>query len=101
MVAHSPVDSPNAKLMLLAKQTKADKGYRLALVDQAAKTDQDTGTLKFLTDPGVTFFTWSPDGLKVAYVNDDGELWVMDALTGSNKKRIAATGVIAPNWSKK
>jgi Tol biopolymer transport system component len=98
-IAYSPADS-SARLMLLAKQTVADTGYRVAMVDQASKSDQDTGTLKYLTPPGVTAAVWSPDGSRIAYVVA-GELWVMDSSSGLNKTRIALTGIQSPDWSKK
>ncbi len=101
LVSYSPVESSSVQLLTLAKQTLDDKGYRVAVVDKAAKTDQDTGTLKYLTEQGVINATWSPDASKIAYVNSSGELWVMDALTGGSKKRLAATGIQSPDWSKK
>jgi len=98
-VAYSPVEGA-AKLMLLAKQTSGDTGYKVALVDQAAKTDQDTGTLKYLTPAGVEYATWSPDSTKIAYVIS-GELWIMESGSGLSKTRIALTGIQSPDWSKK
>jgi dipeptidyl aminopeptidase/acylaminoacyl peptidase len=99
-LSYSPVESNNPPLMVLAKKSKDDKGFRVALVDKPSKEIPDSGSLKFLTQPDVTNAVWSPDGNKIAYVQN-GELWVMDSLTGSNKTRLAATGIISPNWSKK
>jgi Tol biopolymer transport system component len=98
-VSFSPVES-SSKLMLLAKQTVDDTGYRVAIVDQPAKTDQDTGKLKYLTPVGVDSAVWSPDGTKIAYVIS-GELWIMDSTSGLNKTRIALSGIQSPDWSKK
>ena len=98
-VSFSPVES-STKLMLLAKQTVDDTGYRVAIVDQQAKTDQDTGKLKYLTPVGVDSAVWSPDGNKIAYVIS-GELWIMDSTSGQNKTRIALSGIQSPDWSKK
>ena len=98
-VSFSPVEA-STKLMLLAKQTVDDTGYRVAIVDQPAKTDKDTGTLKYLTPAGVDSAVWSPDGTKIAYVIS-GELWIMDSTSGLNKTRIALSGIQSPDWSKK
>ena len=98
-ISFSPVDS-STQLMLLAKQTVDDTGYRVAIVDQPAKTDQDTGKLKYLTPMGVDSAVWSPDGTKIAYVIS-GELWIMDSTSGLNKTRIALSGIQSPDWSKK
>ncbi len=98
-VSFSPVES-STRLMLLAKQTTDDTGYRVAVVDQPAKTDQDTGKLKYLTPVGVDWAVWSPDGTKIAYVIS-GELWIMDSISGLNKTRIALSGIQSPDWSKK
>jgi Tol biopolymer transport system component len=100
LLSYSPVESGSPVLMTLAKQTISDEGYRVAIVDQPSKGDQDPGSLKYLTETGVSDAIWSPDGNKIAYVRD-GELWMMDAFSGANKIRIAATGIITPNWSKK
>ena len=98
-ISFSPLES-STKLMLLAKQTVNDTGYRVAIVDQPAKTDQDTGKLKYLTPIGVDSAVWSPDGSKIAYVIS-GELWIMDSTNGLNKTRIALSGIQSPDWSKK
>jgi hypothetical protein len=98
-VSFSPVES-STKLMLLAKETTDDTGYRVAIVDQPAKTDQETGKLKYLTPAGVDSAVWSPDGTKIAYVIS-GELWIMDSISGLNKTRIALSGIQSPDWSKK
>ncbi len=100
LISYCPIESAAPTLMTLAKKSEDDTGYRVAIVDKAAKDETDTGSLKFLTDPGVDNAIWSPDGSKIAY-GKDGELWIMDALTGNNKTRIAATGIMSPCWSKK
>jgi dipeptidyl aminopeptidase/acylaminoacyl peptidase len=98
LVAFSPSES-GTTLMVLAQKDPGESGYRVAIIDKYA-TDTDPGSLKYLTEPGVDDAIWSPDGNKIAYLQS-GELWVMDALTGANKKRIAATGILSPCWSKK
>jgi Tol biopolymer transport system component len=100
LLSYSPAESASPQLLMLAKKTIGDSGYSVALVDKPSSGDQDSGTLKYLTEPGVVNGIWSPDGSKIAYIQN-GELWVMDALTGKNKTRIAATGIQSPNWSKK
>lgn len=96
LVVYSPSDT---NLMLLAKEFATDQDYRVALLDKGSKGDPDTGSLKYLTEPGVDDAIWSPDGSKIAYLQS-GDLWVMD-ITGSNKRRIALIGVQSPSWSKK
>ncbi len=43
---------------------------------------------------------WSPDGKSIAYVSDDGKLWVSDA-RGANRRAVASLsgGVDGPIWS--
>ncbi len=98
LVSYSPSESSSV-LMLLAKEFDSDQGYRVALLDKASSGPKDTGTLKFLSEPGVDDAAWSPDGSKIAYVLS-GDLWVMD-VTGQNAHRIALIGVQSPAWSKK
>ena len=98
LVAYSPSES-TSNLMLLAKEFDTDQGYRVALLDKASKGYPDTGSLKYLTDPGIDDAIWSPDGSQIAYLQS-GDLWIMD-ITGSHKHRIALIGVQSPSWSKK
>ena len=98
-ISFSPVDA-STRLMLLAKQTVDDTGYRVAVVDKSANGGRDTGTLKYLTPAGVDSAVWSPDGTKIAYVIS-GELWIMDSVSGMFKTRIALTGIQSPDWSRK
>jgi len=98
-ISFSPVDS-STRLLLLARQSTDDSGYRVAVVDKPAKGDNDTGTLKYLTPAGVDSAVWSPDGTKIAYVTS-GELWIMDSTSGMFKTRIALTGIQSPDWSRK
>ncbi len=99
LLRYSPVESGNPMILLLAKKDASDDGYRVALVDQIAKTDQDSGSLKFLTGPGATNAIWSPDGLKIGYTLN-GNFWIMDA-NGNNKTLISPDGITNPDWSKK
>lgn len=99
LVSYSPSESAS-NLMLLVKESP-DSDYRLALLDKASKSDQEAGTVKFLTNPGVVNAVWSPDGSKIAYVTSNGDLWVMDALTGANKARVSISVIQSPSWSKK
>ncbi len=96
LVAFSPSESASV-LLVLSKKSADDTGYRAATLDKLSNSDSTA--LKYLTEPGVDDAVWSPDGSKIAYLQS-GELWVMDA-TGANKKRIAATGILSPCWSKK
>ncbi|HTC21388.1 MAG TPA: hypothetical protein VK859_11100 [bacterium] len=98
LLAYSPSESV-AVLMVLSKKSPDEFYYRVAIVNKFA-ADTDPGSLNYLTEPGVDYAIWSPDGGKIAYLKS-GELWVMDAPTGANKVRIAATGIISPTWSKK
>ena len=99
LLSYSPAESAVPPLMTLAKKLPVDEGYRVAILDKPA-SDKDTGSLKYLTEPGVEDAVWSPDGSKIAYVKN-GELWTMDGASGAHKTRLAATGIIGPNWSKK
>ena len=100
LLSYSPIESTAPQLMILAKKSLTDIGYCVALVDKLSSGDQDAGTLKYLTEPGVENAIWSPDGFKIAYILN-GDLWIMDASTGKNKVKIASTGIQSPNWSKK
>src|SRR5215217_5137276 len=40
---------------------------------------------------------WSPEGSKIAYVANSGQIWTMNASDGSNKTRIAYG--FQPSWS--
>ncbi len=99
LLRYSPVESASPMLLMLAKKDATDDGYSLALVDKASKSDDDGGSLKFLTGPGVTTAVWSPDGSKIAYTFN-GNFWVMDN-NGNNKKLISLDDVMNPDWSKK
>jgi Tol biopolymer transport system component len=96
-LAYSPVEG-TPKLLLLAREEKGE-GFRVALLEKDSTSPTDTGTLKYLTEPGVESATWSPDASKIAFTSS-GELWVMEA-NGTNKRRLAATGILSPSWSKK
>lgn len=98
VLSYAPVDGNNSILML-AKKAKEESGYRVATVDKPSTGDSDTGTLKYMTEPGVEYAAWSPDATKIVYVLD-GAIWVMDA-TGANKKRISLAGAKTPAWTKK
>jgi hypothetical protein len=98
VLAYAPVDG-NTNILLLAKKSEDDSGFRVALVDKPSAGDSDPGTLKFLTEPGAEAAIWSPDATKILYVLD-GAIWVMDA-TGANKKRISLAGAKTPAWAKK
>ena len=98
LVAYSPSEAGSG-LMVLAKKDLTELDYRVALWNKPA-TDQDPGSLKYLTEPGVVDAVWSPDGSQIAYVQS-GELWIMDSATGGKKFRVAATGIQSPCWSKK
>jgi TolB protein len=48
---------------------------------------------------GVTYFSWSPDGNRIAYSNQAGPLFVLDAVTGEIVTRSDGSGVLAFFWS--
>ncbi len=93
--------SPNAaaSLLVLAQKAATDKGYRVGMVRQSSKSASDTGALDFLTEAGVDYAAWSPDGSKIVYTQR-GDLWAMNP-DGKGKTRLAATGVAFPSWGKK
>ncbi len=97
-ISYSPADS-GFRIIVLAKKNVDEIGYRVAVLEQS-KNDKEVPQLKYLTETGVDSAVWSPDGTKIAYVSA-GELWVMDAMNGNNKTRIALTGIQTPDWSKK
>ncbi len=98
ILSYAPVDGNN-NILTLAKKDAKDHAYRVALVDKPSAGGSDQGSLKFLTEPGVEFATWSPDGTKILYVLQ-GAIWTMD-VSGANKKRISLAGAKAPVWAKK
>jgi hypothetical protein len=100
VLSYAPIDGNN-NILMLAKKVKEDSGFRVALAssDKPCKDDSDSGTLKFLTEPGAEYAVWSPDATKIMYILD-GAIWVMDA-TGANKKRISLAGAKTPAWTKK
>lgn len=97
-IAYTPADG-GSRLMVLAKKTQDEPSYHVAVLDPV-KNDKETPALKFLTEAGIDDAVWSPDGSKIAYVTS-GELWTMDAANGTNKTRVAITGIQSPDWSKK
>ncbi len=99
LLRYSPSESGKPMVMLLAKEDITDNGYRVALIDRPSKDATDTGSLKFLTEPGVSNAIWSPDGSKIAYIVN-GDLWIMDN-TGNNKNLISLNGIMHPDWSTK
>jgi TolB protein len=48
---------------------------------------------------GQVAFAWSPDGNAVAYTEDQGTLFVVDAVSGEQISRSASTGVLGFFWS--
>jgi TolB protein len=48
---------------------------------------------------GVIYFSWSPDGDKVAYTSQQGPLVIVDAVTGETIARSTVSGVLAFFWS--
>ncbi len=99
LIRYSPSETGTANLLLLAKKDLTETDYRVALVDKKSKDLTDTGTLKYLTEPGVTDALWSPDGNKIAYLQS-GDLWVMNS-DGSNKTEVSVAGIQSPDWSRK
>ncbi|MGH7738929.1 MAG: hypothetical protein ACREL1_02165, partial [bacterium] len=99
LLRYSPSETGTDSLLVLAKEDLSDKNDRVAVVAQKSKGDNDSGTLTYLTDPGVTDALWSPDGKKIAYLLS-GNLWVMNA-DGSHKTEISIAGVQSPDWSRK
>jgi Tol biopolymer transport system component len=58
--------------------------------------DPVSGAYQQVTSNGVDYFSWSPDGTRLAYANDEG-VWVV-SLDGSAPELIAED-VWAPEWS--
>ncbi|WP_205315657.1 amidohydrolase family protein, partial [Nonomuraea lactucae] len=84
-------------------------GRRLAFVTDRTGTlniwvrDLATGTdrqLTHLTDSAALSVRWSPDGKEMAYLDQDGALWVLDVATGDIQKVFDATFEPGrPTWS--
>ncbi|MFB4284118.1 amidohydrolase family protein [Nonomuraea sp. MTCD27] len=84
-------------------------GRRLAFVTDRTGTlniwvrDLGTGTdrqLTHLTDSAALSVRWSPDGTEIAYLDQDGALWVLDVATGDLQKVFDATFEPGrPTWS--
>ncbi|MFF3667116.1 amidohydrolase family protein [Microtetraspora malaysiensis] len=84
-------------------------GQRLAFVTDRTGTlniwvrDLATGTdrqLTHLTDSAALSVRWSPDGKEIAYLDQDGALWVLDVATGDIQKVFDATFEPGrPTWS--
>ncbi|GAA2822864.1 amidohydrolase family protein [Nonomuraea rubra] len=84
-------------------------GRRLAFVTDRTGTlnvwvrDLDTGTdrqLTRLTDSAALSVRWSPDGGEIAYLDQDGALWILDVATGDLQKLFNATFEPGrPTWS--
>ncbi len=88
--AWSPVDQ-DALLYVVG----SDEEGRSALV--RAQGGVETRLADGLTGP--VYFLWSPDGRRVAYTDQQGELYVIDALTGEMVTRTPESGVLAFFWS--
>ncbi|MEV7007840.1 amidohydrolase family protein [Streptosporangium sp. NPDC051022] len=84
-------------------------GRRLAFVTDRTGTlnvwvrDLATGTdrqLTHLSDSAALSVRWSPDGKEIAYLDQDGALWVADVATGEVQKVFDATFEPGrPTWS--
>ncbi|SEG97765.1 WD40-like Beta Propeller Repeat [Nonomuraea solani] len=84
-------------------------GRQLAYVTDRTGTlniwvrDLGTGTdrqLTRLTDSAALSVRWSPDGTEIAYLDQDGALWVLDVATGDLQKVFNATFEPGrPTWS--
>ncbi|MFF0246448.1 amidohydrolase family protein [Streptosporangium sandarakinum] len=84
-------------------------GRHLAFVTDRTGTlniwarDLTTGTdrqLTQLTDSAALSVRWSPDGKEIAYLDQDGALWVLDVATGDIQKVFDATFEPGrPTWS--
>lgn len=75
----------------------------------ATRTDNDTNNLVIVANgeeqvlvsdlEGRIAFAWSPDGNSIAYTNQQGPLYVIDAVTGDVMVRSNIAGVLAFFWS--
>ncbi|MEU1390437.1 MULTISPECIES: amidohydrolase family protein [unclassified Nonomuraea] len=84
-------------------------GRRLAFVTDRTGTlnvwvrDLDTGAdrqVTRLTDSAALSVRWSPDGNEIAYLDQDGALWVVEVSTGDRQKIYDATFEPGrPTWS--
>jgi TolB protein len=66
--------------------------------DLVIAANSETNTLAPRLD-GVIYFSWSPDGDKVAYTSEQGPLIIVDAVTGETVADSAVSGVLAFFWS--
>lgn len=74
-----PVFSPDGKSVLFARLMRANNERNVCILDL------ESGNIKKITDFGVAFPDWSPDGKQIVYSpvgkigNFNSNLWVMDA----------------------
>lgn len=89
----APAWSPVDDRLLFAGQS--DNGETTDLVIVA------NGTARVLVADlnGSTAFSWSPNGNRIAYSNDGGPVYVIDAVSGETVARSPVSGVIAFFWS--
>ncbi|MET7334497.1 amidohydrolase family protein [Nonomuraea sp. NPDC005650] len=90
-----PDFSPDGRL--LAFVTDRTGTLNIWVRDLGAGTDRQ---LTRLTDSAALSVRWSPDGTEIAYLDQDGALWVLEVATGDVQKIFDATFEPGrPTWS--
>jgi len=87
--AWSPVDD-----RLLFGRDGADPSRTDLVIASGDETETIVSGLR-----GPVYFSWSPNGNQIAYVDRQGALAVVDAVSGERLARTAVSGVLAFFWS--
>lgn len=92
ILRYPPVETATPPLLTLAR-LRGESAWKVA-------TLTDSKLQVFDSTAGASFAAWSPDGRKIAYTTDRGELYLMDA-DGKGKVYVTGEGVEMLDWSKK
>lgn len=94
-----PAWSPDGTRIAFVKASEGHRNIWVMNADGSGQTNLTPGPVTSGQANDGTNPTWSPDGSRIAYASSQGEIWVMSALDGSGKSRLA-TGVRSqPAWS--